>query len=44
MGIPRTVLPILQWDSTILKNSVQSHGTKRIHGIDGITDAKLGHD
>ena len=27
MGIPGTVLPILQEDSTILKNPVQSHGT-----------------
>ena len=27
MVIPRTVLPILQYDSTILDNSLQSHGT-----------------
>ena len=31
-------------DSAILKNSVQSHGMQRIHGIGGITDGKLGHD
>ena len=27
MVIPGTVLPILQYDSTILDNSLQSHGT-----------------
>lgn len=36
VGMPGTALPTMWWDSTTLRNSVQSNGTYRTYGIVGI--------